>query len=529
MKKRIVSLALGVSLLLGALTGCGSATSEAASSDSTVSQPAQSGENVNKEGFPIVNDEITFRVFGQRGPAQQPWDTMSMWNKYQEMTNIKLDFTDVLSAEGYDEKKSLMWASDDYDDVFVRAFLTNSEIVKYGTMGILVPLEDMLEEYAPNISQHIKENPAILARITAPDGHIYALPALIDLTAARDEKFWINTKWLDEVGLDTPKTLDDLETVLKAFKTTDFNGNGIADEVPMSAADADTLIRRFAGVWGHQWQFDTWLDVNDGKVETYLTDDSFKEELMWLHDMYSQGLIDEEVFTQEYAKYLSKASGNLLGFFFNQADDAFDSTDYIGIAPFTGAADKQYVQSAPIARDNGVFAISCDCKYPEAALRWIDYFYGDEGSIMMRYGVEGENMYFDEDGLPRYNDGILNSPEGSGTEIGKFTIWPGGGAPQLVNEKNCEAIASENTLKAQVALDPFVPENIYSAPLFTDEVNDRVNVLWSDIQSYVQTTTALFIRGEEPFTSWDTYVQTLKDIGIDEWVSIYQEAYDKLK
>ncbi len=528
MKKRIISLALGLILLLGAITGCGSAEVATNVAD-TAASAGSSADAVNKEGFPIVNEQITLRVFGQQGPAHQPWDTMSMWKKYQEMTNIKLDFTDVLSAEGYDEKKSLMWASDDYDDVFVRAFLTNTEIVKYGTMGILIPLEDMLEEYAPNLSKHIKENPAILSRITAPDGHIYALPALIDLTAARDEKYWINKAWLDQVGLDVPKSLDDLETVLKAFKGTDFNGNGIADEIPLSAMDADTLIRRFAGVWGHQWQFDTWLEVKDDKVVSYLTDDSFKEELMWLHDMYAEGLIDEEVFTQEYAKYLSKASGNLLGLFFNQADDAFDSTDYIGIAPFSGAADKQYVQSAPIARDNGVFAISCDCKYPEAALRFIDYFYGDEGSIMMRYGVEGENMYFDDAGMPRYNDGILNSPNGSGTEIGKFTIWPGGGAPQLVNKVNCEAIASTNTLEAQVALDPYVPENIYSAPLFTEEVNDRVTVLWSDIESYVQTTTALFIRGEESFDSWDTYVQTLKDIGIDEWVSIYQDAYDNIK
>ncbi len=58
-----------------------------------------------------------------------------MWKKYQEMTNINLDFTDVLPAEGYDEKKSLMWASNEYPDIFVRAQLNNSEIVKYGSMG----------------------------------------------------------------------------------------------------------------------------------------------------------------------------------------------------------------------------------------------------------------------------------------------------------------------------------------------------------------------------------------------------------
>ena len=103
---------------------------------------------MNKEGFPIVKEEITLKVFGQQGPVQEEWDTMGMWKKYQEMTNIKLDFTDVLAAEGFDEKKSLMWAGNEYPDIFVRAWLNNTEIVKYGSMGILAPLEDLIPEYA---------------------------------------------------------------------------------------------------------------------------------------------------------------------------------------------------------------------------------------------------------------------------------------------------------------------------------------------------------------------------------------------
>lgn len=87
-----------------------------------------------------------------------------------------------------------MWANNEYDDMFVRAFIGNSEIVKYGSQGILIPLEDLIKDYAPNMSKHIEENPAILTRITAPDGHIYALPALFTLNAARVDKFWINNE-----------------------------------------------------------------------------------------------------------------------------------------------------------------------------------------------------------------------------------------------------------------------------------------------------------------------------------------------
>ncbi len=547
-RKKLMAVLLTACMTAGMLTGCGNqaadntganqsaatdqeAGNKDAAADVDTAGDAASAEasNVNLEGFPIVNEPITLTVFGQQGPVQEKWDSMGMWKYYQELSNINLDFTNVLPAEGYDEKKSLMWASNDYPDIFVRAHLSNTELVKYGAMGILAPLEDLIPVYAPNLQKLIDEDPAILSRITAPDGHIYSFPAVFSLTAARDDKFWMNKSWLEKVNMEVPETVDELEEVLRAFKGVDFNENGEADEYPMGIADAQGLVRRFAGVWGYQYQFGTYLEVKDGTVSTYLTDDGYKDMLQWLAKMYAEGLIDPEIFTQEYAKYAAKMAGQQMGLFFNQADDTFDSTNFVGVAPFKGKADRQYVESAPAARDNGVFAVSADCENKEAAVRLIDYFYSYEGSILMRYGVEGENMYFDEEGKPHYNDGILDSPEGSGTAIGKYTIWPGGGAPQWVNDDNCEAIASAATLAAQEALDPCLADQIYAAPMLEEEVNDRLSVLWTDLSNYMNETVARMIRGELNFDSdWDTYVQTMQDIGLDEWVSIYQTAYDNI-
>lgn len=495
--------------------------------------PAPGGEtaeesNLNAEGFPIVKEPITLKVFGQQGPVQAEWPTMDVLVEYQKMTNINLDF-DIVPSQGYDEKKSLMFASNEYPDIFVRAFLSNPEIVKYGGMGVLAPLEDLIKEYAPNYQRLMDENPAIRARITAPDGHIYALSDIVTLNAARDDKFWINEAWLEQVGKEVPNTVAELEEVLRAFKGVDFNGNGQNDEVPMGVADLPGLINNLCGVWGFQRQFGQNMHIVDGKVQTWITDDNFKDMLMWLNKMYSEGLIDSEIFTQDYAKYAAKMSGQLMGFFFNQADDTFDSTIFEGIAPFGGKSDKQYVNSAPIARGNGVFAISADCENKEAAMRWVDYFFGEEGSVFLRFGVEGKTMSYDEQGKPQYNDGILNSPNGSGTEIGKFTIWPGGGAPQWLNDDNSIAVASETTKAAQIALDPYLPENIYSEPLFTQEVNDRLSVLQNDINTYFKEATAKFVRGDESFDNWGTYVETLQKIGIEEWQSIYQASYDALQ
>lgn len=73
--------------------------------------------------------------------------------------------------------------------------------------------------------------------ITAPDGNIYALPSINDCYhCSMAQKMWIYKPWLDKLGLDVPTTTDELYTVLKAFKDKDPNGNGKADEVPLTGA-----------------------------------------------------------------------------------------------------------------------------------------------------------------------------------------------------------------------------------------------------------------------------------------------------
>ena len=76
--------------------------------------------------------------------------------------------------------------------------------------------------------------------ITAPDGHIYSFPWIEELGAGKESIHsvndfpWINVEWLNKLGLKMPTTTEELKQVLIAFKTKDPNGNGKADEIPMS-------------------------------------------------------------------------------------------------------------------------------------------------------------------------------------------------------------------------------------------------------------------------------------------------------
>lgn len=487
-------------------------------------------DNLNPVGtFPIVKDKITLKIFGQQGGIHADWSQMDLFTHYQELTNIDLDFR-TAPLQGYAEQKNLMFVSGDYPDIIVRGFLTPSEIIKYGGMGTLLPLEDMLAEYAPNFSKLMEQFPEMKARIISPDGHIYALPAVIEMAAARTDKIWVNTKWLKKVNLEVPTNFDELEAMIKAFKTQDPNGNGEADEIPIAANSFTAWVQNFVGMWGLQRQFDQSFNLTeDGKLKEWLTSGELLDLLKWSNKLYKEGLFDNDMFTQEYSKYNAKMSGQVMGLFFNQADDAFDSTDYVGIAPFAGKSDKIYVRFAPVARDLGTFAITTSCEYPHAALLWQDYFYSAEGSYLMRYGIEGKTWTRDAEGYPVYKEGILDNPNGSGPTIAQFTIWPGGGAPQYLNDHNSIAVTSKTTAAAQVALDPYMDYTLYAAPLFDEATNERLMILENDINTYFWSSAAQFVTGDLSFDQWDNYCETLRKMGIDEWVSIYQNVLDSLK
>ena len=232
------------------LAGCSGAEKEGGNDPAAGTTAEAGGEenagetasNLNEEGFPIVNETITLTAYGQRDQNQAPWDEMFVFQKYEEMTNIHMDFQEV-PADGFAENKQLVFASNELPDVFLRAAITANEISTYGVgSGQLMALDDLIEEYAPNISGIFEEYPNVRQACTASDGHIYTLPTVdISATGKMDFKQWINTKWLDEMGMEIPTTLEEFKEVLIAFRDQDPNGNGEQDEIPLRAS-AEAVI-----------------------------------------------------------------------------------------------------------------------------------------------------------------------------------------------------------------------------------------------------------------------------------------------
>ena len=164
MKKRLFIL---ITTLIMLLSGC--------ANNSTVKKDSV---EINKTGLPIVNEKLTAEVFATRSPAIGSFSDMPYFRMMEERTNIQLDITDLESSV-FAEKKKLLFASGDMPDMFYGGWvLSTTEVVNYGMQGLLLPLENLIEQYAPNISKVLNDRPDIKNQITAPDGHIYALPTL---------------------------------------------------------------------------------------------------------------------------------------------------------------------------------------------------------------------------------------------------------------------------------------------------------------------------------------------------------------
>ena len=277
---------------------------------------------------------------------------------------------------------------------------------------MIVPVEDLIQ-YMPNLQAVLEKAPQYKAMMTAPDGHIYAFPWIEELGAGKesihsvDEFPWINMEWLNKLGLEVPKTTEELKQVLIAFKTQDPNGNGEADEIPMSfiindgGQDPHSLFGSFG--LGDNWDYT--VVTNDGEVKFTAADEGYKKAISCFNDLYNEGLIDIEAFEQDWNTYLSKGRDKKYGLYFtwDKGNITGMSDEYDLLAPLEGPEGQHNVtRTNGMGFDRGRMVITSADKNLEATVKWVDQLYDPVQSVQDNWGTYGDktqqNIFeFDED------------------------------------------------------------------------------------------------------------------------------------
>lgn len=215
----------------------------------------------------------------------------------------------------YIQDLQLRIVSGDMPDIFMPWNGIEYDLAK---QGAIADLTDYLPKYAPNIWNSVPKEIWDIVRASSPDGKIYYIP---QVWIGLGNSGIIRKDWLDRVGLGVPTTLAEFETVLRAFKDQDANGNGDPhDEYPISGREA---LRW----WDHMWApfgvamyegFPDW-EIYDGKLTYSAVTPNMKAAVTWIRDLYQKGLIDPEIMVNSKQRWMAKITSDQVGSFFYNA------------------------------------------------------------------------------------------------------------------------------------------------------------------------------------------------------------------
>lgn len=539
MMKKIITLVITMTLVLSLFTGCGK------DEPSKSVEPVKENkvvENTEKEeetelGFPIVEEPITLTMMVGKGPTHSNFSDMAMFQEYEKMTGIHVEWIEV-PKNALKEKVNITLASNDLPDAFFKCRLEEEEIYRYGREGVFVKLNDMLDKYAPNYKKILDEYEDVRKGITMPDGGIYSLPQVVDVNGVlANSKLFLNSNWLDQVGMSAPTTTDELYEVLKAFKKLDVNGNNEADEIPLSTSKFGPIGNFLRGSWGlgTTGAANNYVDLDESTNELrfYAADEKYKDFLQYVNKLYSEGLIDSEVFTNKWPTLAAKGDEGLVGSFIGINHGLIGEKYKEEFVPVPVAlkgphGDQLYSAVNSRLKFHGSMVITTANEYPEETLRWIDHFYSDEGAILYFMGIEDVTYQVTEDGKYEYLDEILNDESGVGKALGRYVPWGGTGDASIQKDKYFKGAATQGaSLDAVNNLLPYFPKEVWAPFAFTEEESEEIISIKSDIIKYVKEMEVQFAIGAKSFDKWDEYIDTLNKMGLEQYMEIYKAAYER--
>jgi putative aldouronate transport system substrate-binding protein len=512
-------------LLLTACSG-GSGSGESSRSDEVGFQT---------EGLPIVSEGVNLTFSGQKSSLAPDYAEMALVQQWEADTNVSITWEN-LPETVYSEKKNLILASGDLPDAFYNTEFTPADISTYGGNGTLVPLEDLIEEHAPNLQKVFEERPEIRAAVTSSDGHIYTLPAAEELGIGAVPFFLsINKTWLDKLGLEVPETIEEYEAALEAFKTQDPNGNGKADEIPLSfinmwwCADVGDIMAALGGMPDN-------LDhriVRDGKVIYTAAQPKYRDALAKLSDWYARGLIDQEALTQDDKSYLAKGKtpdpvlGSYVWWETEEVVGPERADEYVLVPALEGVAGRLVGHSNGGDFGDGAFAITRANEYPDVTMRWVDRLYDPVMSAQVSWGPIGDMIEENEDGV------LVQKELPEGVSAGEYRQQVAPGGPRVLLREHFESVVLPEPRAAQRVKDleelylPYAEDEYYPNVVFTQEEIQEIASIETDIKALVDAKRAEWIANGGVEDEWDNYVAQLEQMGLDRLVELYQQAYDR--
>ncbi len=504
------------------------------------------------------NKELTVWAILSSDCTDYATNYQSQW--YEEQTGVKINWVTV-PQQGWADAFQRSIMNGEWPDIYLYNFDT-TEVVACVDFGALIPLNDLITENAPNIRKALENDSELKDLITAPDGNIYTLYSKSYNDYAYTQKLWVNTEWLKKytaaTGNNTPKTLDDFEKMLIYFRDNDMNENGDNnDEIPYLGANGlDGFFTLIGGYipCNNSTGYGCYVDEK-GDSKFTLNTSEFREGLKYITNLYSEGLISDKTFTTEandrYEYIGNNSSESVVGVTTaveingiislsgNEGD--FDYSAYTALEPLSGPEGFSSVVTQGENKVELKNAITTSCKDPELAIKWLDYWYSEEGRLWnINGGQEGKHWWY-ENGTSINGTGevVVKSTD---SDLMTNACWGKQGVAYMITEEDfCHmdynAVNTNNSLTNYLAdkkySDHSIRSNWPSIVWVNDEQMDlatEYSELSSLLGDFIVQNYTDFIMGKKDINNdseWNAYCAKLDDMGLERYIELFSIYCEK--
>lgn len=514
-----------------------------------------------------TSDPGTITIFASQAGIMD-LNTNSFTLELEEKFDVDIEFqTTSYESSAATEARQVSLASGDLPDAYMlvpwASQFSRAELQRYGDQGVIVPLNDLIDNNAPNIKAALEAEPGFDELTRAPDGTIWGLPQWNDCYhCSYPSKFWINQTWLDTLGLGMPTTADEFFDVMMAFKTQDPNGNGVADEIPLTGSTQPSLVPFIMNAFIYN-SFNTGtgqpisLGLDGDTVQMQTAQDGWREGLKFLNKMWEAGLIDPASFSQgpdtmqstgnsAQGVLVGGMSGMHLGMLLTLGQEDERDKQYEPMPPLNGAAGEAATYILP-SSPGATFVVTsaADEAKQQKIVEIMDYIFSDEGHVRAEFGEEGIGWAMPEEGDvaldPELTPSLFDIPQDEENPADFNGNWgPMAQVFETNDFRNSQVNATdiytveggERRLFEATALyegketDAMFPFwNLW----IPEEDSRELSTLTTNIESNVATATAEFVSGvRDPNddAEWQAYVDGLAGLGSERYLEIWQAAYD---
>ena len=565
-QKQIIALVSATALAATALAGCGKTSEE-----NPQTTAVKEAEGTAKEDLPFSKyaETVTVHLGGSMNPNAKIPDGMSYEdNSYtrllKEDFNIEVVYDWVASSSDFDEKMNLCIGSGAIPDLMNVNAAQYRALLKY---DMIQPLDQYFEDYASDaLKGYVESGGEELKKCISNDkGEMMAIPAP-NITAGGINEMWIRQDWLDNLGLEVPRTWDEMAAVAEAFVTQDPDGNGEADTIGiLGPGNSDHMN----AIGGNQFGLDPlfssfqsypqyWLQDEDGTVKYGSIQPETRTALEKIQKLYTDKLIDPEMLVRSNCQE-AVLSGKV-GIFFGPWWCGYT----VGDATLAGEADWR-AYFTPLSEDGNYYThmaepttkyvvASKSCKNPEAAFKIINNEIANEQQWIADGITSTEistadlyplfNVYDNADEIETSYDALTKYLAGEITmddvDFSRHKLLKGDmeAVTELKKEPYDDFSLDKWNLDSDLAktqLPRLVSILVGEAPSVNDKYipvynayngqTETMQAKWANLKKMEEETFAKIVMGKADISEFDTFVENWKNQGGDQ---ILKEINDEL-